>query len=215
MDTRIAVAVSGGMDSLVALGLALETFPQATVIAHHVAFHNGQRRGEVETLACRECITWMQGNIRPFVYTESRIEFRCCRAPTWAFIAPAIAVVASAHDATHLCDGRRNTPSVTQGPMYPQAFWDWAAPVYRMHNPGYIGYFPVYAMSKAEVLAALPEPLRGNYWSCRSPVAGDDRWLPCGACNPCMEHREMGVSHPVRFRPRSSGVPSSHGGPQP
>lgn len=203
MEAKIAVALSGGMDSLVALKLALETFSQAFVIAHHVVFDNGQRRGEVETLACRECVTWMQNNIRSFVYTESRIEFMCCRASTWAFVAPAIAMVASAHKATHICDGRRNVPSKTQGAMYPQAFWDYAAPVYRMHNPAYIGFFPVYSMSKAEVLGALPETLRDRYWSCRNPVAGDDCWLPCGACNPCMEHQEMGISHPIRWRPVS------------
>lgn len=201
MNTKIAVAVSGGMDSLVALRLALEGFPDARVIAHHVEFHSAQGRGEVETLACRECVTWMQANIRPFIYTESRIEFLCCRASTWAFVAPAIATVARAHGATHICDGRRNVPSRTEGAMYPQAFWDMAAPVYRMHNPNHVGYFPAYAMSKAEVLAALPAPLRETYWSCRNPVAEPDRWLPCGVCNPCLEHAEIGMKHPVRWRP--------------
>lgn len=198
MNERILVGVSGGIDSLACLKLALEDFPNAKIFAHHVEFHNEQKRGIVETLACRECVDWFKTNYRDFEYTESKIEFTCYPASTWAFIGPAIAIAAKAINATHICDGRRNTPSRTEGDMFPQAFWDYTAPTYRFYNPNYIGYFPVTSLTKREVYEKLPDTLRDKYWSCRKPNRVNIEWRPCGKCNSCMELRDIRIQHPIR-----------------
>ena len=177
MPNTIVVALSGGVDSLAALAIVLETFEDDRVIAHHVDFHNSQARGEPETLACRECVDWMQRNVRAFEYTESVIRYDCFKhAPTWTFIAPAVAVTAQLTGATHICDGRRLHGSGGPGGIWPQAFHDQVAPVYRMLNPDYKAFFPVQFMGKAEVLRHVPEPLLDRFWSCRAPLILPTGW---------------------------------------
>jgi 7-cyano-7-deazaguanine synthase in queuosine biosynthesis len=51
--------------------------------------------------------------------------------------------------------------------------------------------YPVYELSKAQVVASLPEALRAAAWSCRRPVATADGYRICGECKPCRKRREV------------------------
>ena len=51
--------------------------------------------------------------------------------------------------------------------------------------------YPVYDMSKTQVVASLPDELRSLAWSCRRPVATADGYRICGECKPCRRRGEV------------------------
>ena len=190
---------SGGLDSTAAL-YKLLTGGGDDLRVHHVHMINREGRARAERDASAAIIEWCRANCRPFQYSESTIDFGLLQAIPIDYVSIAYAACQVAIDtpgcnriavgtlAADLDEIKRKV-SASQRRAFEAMY-----ACYRERKLGAADLqwiYPVYEMSKTQVVASLPEPLRAVAWSCRRPVASADGYRICGECKPCRRRREV------------------------
>jgi len=190
---------SGGLDSTAAL-YKLLTEDRGELRAHHVHLVNREKRARAERDACAAIVDWCRANCRPFRYSESTIDWADLEAIPIDYVSVAYAACQVAID-TPGCeriavgtlaadlDEQKRKVSVSQRRVFDAMYQS-----YRERKLGSADLqwiYPVYGMSKTQVVASLPEALRAVAWSCRRPVATADGYRICGECKPCRRRREV------------------------
>ena len=187
------VMVSGGLDSTAMLLKLLEETNDRLHV-HHIRMANRQGRDGAEQRAIERVIAWCRDHCRAFRYSESGLDFRTLEAIpidylSVAFVACQVAIDTPGCDriavgtlAADLDEIRRSVTSAQR-----QVFEAMYA-CYRARNVGepvIEWIYPVYTMSKAEIVLRLPAELREAAWSCRTPVPTSEGYRICGQCKPC------------------------------
>jgi 7-cyano-7-deazaguanine synthase in queuosine biosynthesis len=190
---------SGGLDSTAALYKLLAGGDDELRV-HHVHLINREGRARAERDAATAVIAWCRAHCRPFQYSESTLDFAGLQAipidyVSIAFVACQVAIdtpgcnrIAVGTLAADLDEIKRKV-SVSQRRVFDAMYAS-----YRERKLGSADLqwiYPVYDMSKAQVVASLPEELRAAAWSCRRPVATADGYRSCGECKPCRKRREV------------------------
>ena len=190
---------SGGLDSTAAL-YKLLTGSDDALRVHHVHMINREGRARAERDASSAVIEWCRGNCRPFQYSESTIDFAELQAIPIDYVTVAYAACQVAID-TPGCDriavgtlGADLDEIKRKVSASQRRVFDAMYACYRekkLGTPDLQWIYPVYEMSKTQVVASLPEALRAVAWSCRRPVATGDGYRICGECKPCRRRREV------------------------
>jgi 7-cyano-7-deazaguanine synthase in queuosine biosynthesis len=190
---------SGGLDSTAAL-YKLLTGSDDELRVHHVHLINREGRARAESDAAAAVVAWCRANCRPFQYSESTLDFAGLQAIpidylSVAFVACQVAIdtpgcnrIAVGTLAADLDEIKRKVTASQR-----RAF-DAMYACYRERKLGTADLqwiYPVYDLTKAEVVASLPEELRAAAWSCRRPVPTADGYRICGECKPCRKRREV------------------------
>jgi hypothetical protein len=199
-DVRMIVMWSGGIDSTFKLAhLLRETEYQ--VHAHHVHIVNREGRWNMERAACNALRPKLKA-IRPFAYTESRIDHRQHdRIPfDMAVVAFEAGVVArSGHGrksepfthwtiGTHKAEGHYQRRFDLYEPMVNALCFPQDYPAFQMGK----------VVTKEEEIAYLDDlGLLAGCWYCRTPRGG----RRCGTCGACDEVKEARRSLAKRTRP--------------
>jgi 7-cyano-7-deazaguanine synthase in queuosine biosynthesis len=190
---------SGGLDSTAAL-YKLLTGGGDDLRVHHVHLINREGRARAERDASAAIIEWCRANCRPFQYSESTIDFGLLQAIPIDYVSIAYAACQVAIDtpgcnriavgtlAADLDEIKRKV-SASQRRAFEAMYACYRER--KLGAPDLQWIYPVYEMSKTQVVASLPEPLRAVAWSCRRPVASADGYRVCGECKPCRRRREI------------------------
>jgi 7-cyano-7-deazaguanine synthase in queuosine biosynthesis len=190
---------SGGLDSTAAL-YKLLTDDRDELRVHHLHMINRERRARAERDAAAAIIDWCRAHCRPFRYSESSIDFADLEAipidyVTIAYVACQVAIDTPGCDriavGTLAADLDEQKRKITASQ---RRVFDAMYACYRERKLGTDALqwiYPVYTMSKTEIVASLPEPLRAAAWSCRRPVATPEGYRICGECKPCRRRREV------------------------
>jgi 7-cyano-7-deazaguanine synthase in queuosine biosynthesis len=190
---------SGGLDSTAAL-YKLLTGGRDELRVHHVHVINREARDRAERDATVAIVDWCRAHCRAFRYSESTIDFAGLQAIPIDYVTIAYAACQVAID-TPGCDRiavgtlaadldeQKRKVSASQRRVFDAMY-----ACYRERKLGSADLqwiYPVYEMSKTEIVASLPEALRAAAWSCRRPVATADGYRICGECKPCRRRREV------------------------
>lgn len=190
---------SGGLDSTAAL-YKLLTGSDDALRVHHVHMINREGRARAERDAAAAIVDWCRAHCRPFQYSESTIDFAGLQAIPIDYVTIAYAACQVAID-TPGCeriavgtlaadlDEQKRKVSASQRRVFEAMY-----ACYRERKLGSADLqwiYPVYDMTKTQVVASLPEALRAVAWSCRRPVATADGYRICGECKPCRRRREV------------------------
>lgn len=200
-DSGVLVVWSGGMDSTLVLWKVLHLVPESVpVIAYHVEFNNFQRRGQAESLACREIVNRLRADSstpRDFVFSENAVTVDTHRCPTWPIVATLAGLEAEGRDCAFIADGRRDYVGSSHSRSVVYRQWERTLRLYREMACEPIFYFPVLWHTKEQVRAALPDFLADAMWSCRMPGYGEGKFVPCGVCGTCRDYQTHGIDHPT------------------
>ncbi|MFY9317321.1 MAG: hypothetical protein WAO95_17420 [Burkholderiales bacterium] len=190
---------SGGLDSTAAL-YKLLAGGRDELRVHHVHMINREARARAERDAAVAIVDWCRAHCRPFRYSESTIDFAGLRAIPIDFVTIAYAACQVAID-TPGCeriavgtlaadlDEQKRKVSASQRRVFDAMY-----ACYRERKLGSADLrwiYPVYDLTKTQVVASLPQALRAVAWSCRRPVATADGFRICGECKPCRRRREV------------------------
>jgi len=193
------VMFSGGLDSTAAL-YKLLTASEDELHVHHVHLVNRDGRARAERDAAQAVIAWCRANCRPFAYSESALDFESLRAIPIDYLSIAFAACQVIIDvprcdriavgilAADLDEVKRKV-SEQQRRVFEAMYACYRAR--KLGEPVVEWLYPVYELSKAQVVASLPEELRAAAWSCRRPVATAGGYRICGECKPCRKRREV------------------------
>lgn len=203
------VMFSGGVDSTYLLvKLLRETDDE--VLAHHIHFFNAEGRAQVEADRSRAIIAWLQRNVRAFAYTESALDHRGLR---WF----GSDIMASGFEAGLVANSYRMTTGrhldrfvhgyctdeASQRDLFGRAMAHACCAANCFPHPA-PEFWKAPAVSKAEELAALPEPVRKLVWTCRWPVPQPGGFGECGRCLTC---RTMAIA---RVQLAASNAPDGY-----
>ena len=190
---------SGGLDSTAAL-YKLLTGGSDELRVHHVHLINREARARAERDATATVIAWCRKHCRPFQYSESTLDFAGLQAIPIDYVSIAYAACQVAIDtpgcdriavgtlAADLDETKRKV-SVSQRRVFDAMYACYRAR--KLGSADLQWIYPVYELSKAQVVASLPEELRAAAWSCRRPVATADGYRIYGECKPCRKRREV------------------------
>lgn len=191
---------SGGLDSTAMLHKLLTGSADALHV-HHVRMVNRDGRDRAEQDAVEAILGWCRGHCRPFRYSESTLDFAALAAIPIDYLAIAFAACQVAIDtpgcnriavgtlAADLDEVKRKV-SQAQRRVFEAMYACYRAR--KVGEPRVEWIYPVYELSKAQVAALLPEPLRAAAWSCRRPVSTPDGgYRICGECKPCRKRTEV------------------------
>lgn len=181
---------SGGLDSVQALHARLVAGRSTRV--HHVRLRNWEGRAAHEHRAVRRVLSWAQRNgySRLIDYTESGFDYGDLRYVVrdhnvWGLFAGIIlANPANAHLTQVIRTFHRD--SVVGGlesAAGQAAETGWRVPIERLAKHDVEFVYPQIGMTKAEIIAALPDDLLAASWWCRRPRAGK----PCHRCHTCRQ----------------------------
>jgi 7-cyano-7-deazaguanine synthase in queuosine biosynthesis len=190
---------SGGLDSTAAL-YKLLTGGGDELRVHHVHMINREGRARAERDASAAVIEWCRANCRPFQYSESTIDFAGLQAIPIDYVTVAYAACQVAID-TPGCDRiavgtlAADLDEIKRKVSAKQrSVFDAMYACYREKKLGtdeLQWIYPVYEMSKTQIVASLPDALRTLAWSCRRPVPTAEGYRICGECKPCRRRREV------------------------
>jgi 7-cyano-7-deazaguanine synthase in queuosine biosynthesis len=193
------VMFSGGLDSTAAL-YKLLTGSADDLHVHHVHLVNRDGRARAERDAVQAVVAWCRANCRPFSFSESALDFDALQAIPIDYLSVAFAACQVAIDVPD-CD--RIAVGILAADLdevkrkvseRQRRVFDAMYACYRERKLGVADLqwiYPVYELSKAQVVASLPEGLRAVAWSCRRPVATADGYRICGECKPCRKRAEV------------------------
>ena len=193
------VMFSGGLDSTAAL-YKLLTGTADELHVHHVRMLNRDGRARAEQDAVEAILGWCRGHCRAFRYSESVLDFCALEAIPIDYLAVAYAACQVAIDtpgcdriavgtlAADLDEVKRKV-SGAQRRVFEAMYACYRAR--KVGEPRIEWLYPVYELSKAQVVACLPEALRAAAWSCRRPVPAGCGYRICGECKPCRKRAEV------------------------
>jgi len=193
------VMFSGGLDSTAAL-YKLLAGSEDELHVHHVHLVNRDGRARAERDAAQAVIAWCRAHCRAFAYSESALDFEALRAIPIDYLSIAFAACQVIIDvprcdriavgilAADLDEVKRKV-SEQQRRVFEAMYACYRAR--KLGEPVVEWIYPVYELSKAQVVASLPEELRAAAWSCRRPVATAGGYRICGECKPCRKRREV------------------------
>lgn len=196
------VMFSGGLDSTAML-FKLLTETQDALRVHHVRLINREGRARAEQDAVESIVAWCKKNTRPFVYSESTLDFSELVAIPIDYLSVAFAACQVAIDTpecnriavgTLAADLDEIKRSVTTAQ---RRVFDAMYACYRARKLGEATLewiYPVYELSKAEVATVLPPELLAMTWSCRRPVVEQGGYRICGICKPCVKRAEVSAA---------------------
>lgn len=187
-QTDTLLMLSGGIDSAYCLWQRVQQgLPTRT---HHVVLRDHEGRQMVESRATAQVLAWMKdnGGAGLIHHTESHVDFGTLKwLPRnfflWSYWAGAIMAAPSGQNLTNIILPR-HSDAFTGGPESPGALKSDEA--YRTTITLMTGreptlVFPMVHMTKAEVIASMPEDLLRKCWWCRRPKWGQ----PCHQCATC------------------------------
>jgi 7-cyano-7-deazaguanine synthase in queuosine biosynthesis len=190
---------SGGLDSTAALYKLLSQ-DRDELRVHHVHMINREGRARAESDASAAVIEWCRANCRPFRYSESTIDFSGLQAIPIDYVTIAYAACQVAID-TPGCnriavgtlaadlDEQKRKVSASQRRVFQAMYASYRERKLGTDELQWI--YPVYDMSKTQIVASLPDALRAVAWSCRRPVPTAEGYRICGECKPCRRRREV------------------------
>ena len=179
---------SGGLDSTAAL-YKLLTGGSDELRVHHVHLINREARARAERDATATVIAWCRKHCRPFQYSESTLDLAGLQAIPIDYVSIAYAACQVAIDtpgcdriavgtlAADLDETKRKV-SVSQRRVFDAMYACYRAR--KLGSADLQWIYPVYELSKAQVVASLPEELRAAAWSCRRPPRSPGslpRWI--------------------------------------
>lgn len=201
MEGRIALCLSGGMDSVWALWtLAAKT--DIPITAHHVAMRGASNWGRAELQAFHASVDWVEANLRPVPRIVTGLGAdditAFVRRPTLAVMAVAARCAGDGFGAGDwIYTGRNSEDDVSQAlaaPIRPEESTreiDLTAGRQQMvdllfesrdRRPSVTSVTP--APGRAQMVDELPHPLLDTISSCSDPAMVDGRWTPCGSSAP-------------------------------
>jgi 7-cyano-7-deazaguanine synthase in queuosine biosynthesis len=190
---------SGGLDSTAAL-YKLLTGSGDELRVHHVHLINREGRAHAERDAAAAIVAWCRAHCRPFQYSESTIDFAGLQAIPIDYVSIAYAacqVAIDTQDCNRIAVGTlaadldeiKRKVSASQRRVFEAMYACYRER--KLGTPDLQWIYPVYELSKVQVVASLPEELRAVAWSCRRPVTTPDGYRICGECKPCRRRREV------------------------
>lgn len=188
MDTLLLL--SGGLDSAWCLRQrVLAGLPTRT---HHVILRDHEGRASVESAATKRVLNWMysNGGSSLIQHTESTVDFGTVRwIPKnfylWAYWAGTIMAAPTGQDITKVILPR-HSDAFTGGPASPGALKSdqaYTTIIELMAQRAPQLLFPMSHLTKAEVIADMPDDLLQACWWCRRPKYGK----PCHKCQTCQQ----------------------------
>ena len=197
-NPKTVVLWSGGIDSTGALYKILKDYPDE-VFAHHIHFKNIENRWEVEKESVDKMIPWLRKNVRDFDYSESTIEIGLENVGWDIQIAMYIGgLVVKDKFCNKLVTGieledHEEYPTVRS---YGREVSFLLAVIATLQHPQQNQAFPyiwqiMANSSKKEIWDSLPEFLKENTWSCRTPKQSDGKWIECEVCKTCISLKKL------------------------
>ena len=200
--TATIVMLSGGADSV---GLLYRLLKESSnhIVAHHIHFINCENRYNLEAEAVRRVCDYLRANMRSFEYTSSTLElpFKHCG---WDIINAMYigGVLAKSYtrdfEAVQLCIGDNKDDfgaykwrsPIAQSVALLAALEDPRKPAQKV--PQIVQ--PVVDLTKAQLIAMMPEPLFAATWSCRRPLFSENDAVAttCGNCITCVDLKNAG-----------------------
>ena len=194
----ILLMFSGGIDSTYLLYHYLRHTSHA-VHAHHVSIrYPHQERWRVEDPASEKIVAWCKDNLRGFEYSTSRFDLDF-RGIGWdsdlqLLVASKVALNLGSRRITvarGMCTEDLQQPAVRSRRERGVNRNLWHALCQSVAGGANLNEelaMPIVerGLSKAEVIAELPDELIALSWSCRSPIFADDTPRPCGECHACL-----------------------------
>jgi 7-cyano-7-deazaguanine synthase in queuosine biosynthesis len=190
---------SGGLDSTAML-VQLLTASDEPLRVHHIHMQNAEGRAAAEQAATEAILAFCRARYRPFRYSESGLDFRGLEAIPIDYIAIAFVACQVAID-TPGCnriavgtlaadlDEQKRKVSASQRRVFQAMYASYRERKLGTDELQWI--YPVYDMSKTQIVASLPDALRAVAWSCRRPVPTAEGYRICGECKPCRRRREV------------------------
>lgn len=190
---------SGGLDSTAML-VKLLAGSRDELRVHHIRMHNREGRAAAEQAAVEKILAWCRSRYRPFVTSESGLDFAELEAIPIDYLAIAFVACQVAIDTpgcTRIAVGSlaRDTDIVNRSARQRRVF-DAMYECYRarkLGEPQVDWIYPVYDCSKTDIAALVPAEIRDLTWSCRRPVAVPGGFRACGACKACLVRTTIGA----------------------
>lgn len=189
MSDRALLMFSGGIDSVQALVARCERGERTYI--HHVALHNSERRASAERNAVLRVRKWV--NLKGYgdlvTYGESTFDYGSIRKVArdhnvWGLVAAL--VLTDKRDIRHVVRTfhRDSVVGGIDSPEGQKAELAWRQTIDRLLPEREVEFlYPQINMTKAEIIAALPEGVLELCWYCRRPQGGK----PCHACHTCRQ----------------------------
>lgn len=191
-DHKTLVMLSGGIDSVSVLANVLEHTAHE-VHAHHVELSNRENRQLAENDAVADVVDYCWRHYRDFSYSTSRSEFRMSTRGYDLIIAmfhAALVCISSGRNVSFVMTGHYQTSQSRA--RYGQQMLD-SCFLAESQRPRWIRPFdglPAVGNVKADIYRSVPPALAELGWSCRTPIAADDGFRPCGTCYACRNLEE-------------------------
>ena len=203
-NPKTVVLWSGGVDSTGALYKILKDYPDE-VFAHHIHFKNIENRWEVEKESVDKMIPWLRKNVRDFNYSESTFEIGLENfgwdIQTAMYIGGLVVKDKFCNKLVVGISGEDydEDPAVrTYGRVWAGAYTisNLLAVIATLQHPQNHQAFPyiwqlMANTSKKEIWDSLPEFLKENTWSCRTPKQSDGKWVECEDCKTCISLKKL------------------------
>lgn len=192
----ILVMFSGGLDSTAALYKLLKETSEP-IHVHHIIIKNVEGRWGAENNACGQLLQRFKQyrNFKVTFSTFGYVQFRnffCWDNDVVRFTAaqicqdnPQITKVALGKCKDD--DGESFDMRAEQS----KRIWDACFYSYGGNIPEIIR--PVGHMDKKQIWNMLPESIRELTWSCRTPIATNNKFYRCNACKACKQLRHHGI----------------------
>jgi 7-cyano-7-deazaguanine synthase in queuosine biosynthesis len=194
--TTVLLMLSGGVDSTWLLHHYLGETNQR-VHAHHISMrYPHQERWRAEDPACERIVAWCRENMREFEYSTSRFDLDFHRigwdSDLQLLVASKVALNLGPGPITLAlgwCAEDLERPRVRERQERGVTPALWRALCESAGRPNLTRdiAMPIVErrLSKADLVAQLPDDLLELTWSCRSPVFTDGTARPCGRCHAC------------------------------
>lgn len=179
--------LSGGLDSAWCLKHLVES--GLPVRTHHVTLRDWEGRAQVEDQAVENILGWARRNGygQLITHTSSKVDFGNVKwipynYHLWAYWAGVLMSAPANSKIDKVVIARHSDAfSTPDGPKKSDAAYKTHIKAISGKNPKLV--YPMLHLTKAEVVADLPDSLRQACWWCRRPKGG----RPCHQCKTCKQ----------------------------
>lgn len=198
---KIISMFSGGLDSAGALWKLLteDRYKHFDIHIHHINIINVENRHKAEAIAVRNTVNELTNNGFKFSYSTNTLEFNFMNIRGFPMDMDLCAFTAAQMcrympEVKHIAMGRTSTDVATASQDFhnrmqrAQNIFK-AAQDYPVTPPTYI--FPAVEYTKKQIWEFLPDYVKNNSWSCRTPKYVDGQPIECGTCITCKDKKKI------------------------
>ena len=187
----ILALLSGGIDSVAMCYLLLKKGEKIHI--HHVEIENQENRAQAENAAVSKVLEYFQSaGLTNYQYTNSKIT---CPTFNGHFFYDSDAYNLFAG---FICSTNKKITQVAVGSNKEDMHITTSDRVKRSNKLLQLfaeveKIYPIKDYTKKDLYELLPQELKDNFWSCRTPKYENDYAIPCESCQTCGKLSKAGI----------------------